>query len=69
VRWGGLGFAVADPGGARVRVEHAGSPGDTIAEAGCDKEKCYAALLTRGDEPCGPADGPQAGRAEIIAYP
>jgi hypothetical protein len=69
VRWGGLGFAVVDPGGARVRVEHAGSPADTIVEAGCSKEKCYAVALTRGAEPCGPADGPGAGKAEIVAYP
>jgi hypothetical protein len=69
VRWGGLGFAVVDPGGARVRVGHAGSPSDTIAEAGCEAEKCYAVGLTRGSDPCGPPDGPEAGKVEIITYP
>jgi hypothetical protein len=69
VRWGGLGFAVVDPGGAHVRVGHAGPSGDSIAEAGCDADKCYAVALTRGSDPCGPADGPDVGKLEIIAYP
>jgi hypothetical protein len=69
VHWGGLGFGRADPGGAHVQVERVSSPADTIAEAGCDQEKCYAVALTRGAEPCGPADGPEVGKAEIIAYP
>ena len=67
VRWGGLGFAVVDAGGARV--QHIGRPGDSIAEAGCDARKCYAVVLTRGTDPCGPADGPEAGKLEIVAYP
>jgi hypothetical protein len=69
VRHGGLGFAVVDPGQGRARVGHTGPPSDAIVEAGCDAQKCYAVALTRGGDPCGPADGPEAGKLEIIAYP
>ena len=69
VRWGGLGFAVVDPAGGHARVGHTGPSGDTIAEVGCDALKCYAAVLTRGSDPCGPADSPEAGKLEIVSYP
>jgi hypothetical protein len=71
VRYGGLGFAEIDPtkARARARVGRAGTPADALVEAGCDGEHCFAAALTRGSDPCGPADSATAGRLEVVSYP
>jgi len=69
VRHGGIGFAEVEPGAGHVRVTRLSRPFDAIAGAGCDEKKCYAVALTRGADPCGPADGPDTGRLEVIVYP
>jgi hypothetical protein len=69
VRRGGLGFAVVDPATGRAVVGRLARPAETIVPAGCDATRCYAVALTRGSDPCGPSDGPESGRLEVIAYP
>jgi hypothetical protein len=69
VRHGGVGFAEVDPKSGRARVGRAGTPAEAVTSAGCDGAKCYAAVVTRGTDPCGPADGREAGRLAVIPYP
>jgi hypothetical protein len=69
VKRGGIGYAEVDPASGRARAGRVGRPAETIAPAGCDGTKCYAVALTRGAEPCGAVDAPDAGRLEVIAYP
>jgi hypothetical protein len=69
VKRGGVGYAEVDPVTGKARVGRVARPAETIAPAGCDEAKCYAVALTRGSDPCGPSDGPEAGRLDVIAYP
>jgi hypothetical protein len=69
VKRGGIGYAEVDPASGRARVGRVARAAETIVPAGCDANRCYAVALTRGADPCGPSDGPESGRLEVIAYP
>jgi hypothetical protein len=69
VRRGGIGYAEVDGRTGRARVAKIARAAETIVGAGCDGPRCYAIAVTRGSDPCGPADALDAGRLEMIAYP
>jgi hypothetical protein len=69
VRYGGFGYALVDPAGGRAKIGRAGGPAEAVANIGCDERHCYVASITRGGNPCGAADAPEAGTLEITAIP